>query len=260
MTTTTSPAGAPPPRAPPDRRRAEWPASRRLSPRTPLRCVAGGLLTLIGTLLPWATFVLNSGPYPDKATLQYFVAPFGVTGFRLLLLFGIAVLGADPRAGARPRPDPARARLGHHRDRGGQRSLHHRRRRRPGAITVADGSVAFGAVVTLLAGVLVELGARAGGIEPRPVWTWRFGPWVERVVLVVAYVLMLFVVAATLTAAPGAANPYSGAVFLSFLAALGGAFAALHASGLMTWVATVAERHRVFSARGRCWSSRWRCR
>ena len=29
--------------------------------------------------------------------------------------------------------------------------------------------------------------------------------------------------------------------------ALGGAFAALHASGLMTWVATVAERHRVFS-------------
>ena len=37
--------------------------------------------------------MLNSGPYPDKATLQYFVAPFGVTGFRLqLLLFGIAAL------------------------------------------------------------------------------------------------------------------------------------------------------------------------
>ena len=55
--------------------------------------------------------------------------------------------------------------------------------------------------------------------------------------------------AATLTSGGtgGAANPYSGAVFLSFLAALGGAFAALHASGLMTWVATVAERHQVFS-------------
>jgi len=59
----------------------------------------------------------------------------------------------------------------------------------------------------------------------------------------------LCVVAATLTrgGTGGAANPDSGAAFLSFLAALGGAFAALHASGLMTWVATVAERHRVFS-------------
>ena len=194
--------------------------------------------------------MLNSGPYPDKATLQYFVAPFGVTGFRLhLLLFGIAALVLTLA------PVPARGRLLRGLawgiigiavvnglfiavEGGGL-----------GAITVADGSVAFGAVVTLLAGVLVELGARAGGIEPRPVWTWRFGPWVERVVLVVVYVLLLFVVAATLTSGGtgGAANPYSGAVFLSFLAALGGAFAALHASGLMTWVATVAERHRVFS-------------
>ena len=64
-----------------------------------------------------------------------------------------------------------------------------------GAITVADGAVAFGAVVTLLAGVLVELGARAGGVEPRPVWTWRFGPWVERVMLVVVYVVLLLVAA-----------------------------------------------------------------
>ena len=68
--------------------------------------------------------------------------------------------------------------------------------------------------------------------------------------LVVVYVVLLLVVAATLTSGGtgGAANPFAGAVFLSFLAALGGVFAALHASGLMTWVGTVAERHQVFSA------------
>ena len=161
-----------------------------LAPHATAVRVAGGLLTIVGTLLPWATFVLNSGPYPDKATLQYFVAPFAVTGFRLhLLLFGIATLVLTFA------PMPARGRIlrgfawgiigiavinglyitveG-----GGL-----------GAITVADGAVAFGAVVTLLGGVLVELGARAGGVEPRPVWTWRFRPWVERVVLVVVYVV-----------------------------------------------------------------------
>ena len=251
MTTTTSPAGAPAaprPPGPPPGRVARLTAA--LGPHATAVRAAGGLLTLVGALLPWATFVLNSGPYPDKATLQYFVAPFGVTGFRLqLLLFGIAALVLTFA------PVPARGRILRGLawgiigiavvnglyitvEGGGL-----------GAITVADGSVAFGAVVTLLAGVLVELGARAGGVEPRPVWTWRFGPWVERVVLVVVYVLLLLVVAATLTSGGtgGAANPYSGAVFLSFLAALGGAFAALHASGLMTWVATVAERHQVFS-------------
>ena len=75
-----------------------------------------------------------------------------------------------------------------------------------GAITVADGAVAFGAVVMLLAGVLVELGARAGGIEPRPVWTWRFGPWLECFLLLVTYVLLLLVVAATLTSGGTAAR------------------------------------------------------
>ena len=43
--------------------------------------VAGGVLTLVGALLPWATFVLNEGPYPEKATLEFFSAPFAVTGF-----------------------------------------------------------------------------------------------------------------------------------------------------------------------------------
>jgi len=251
MTTTTNPAGAPaaprPPGAPSGRVTRLMAA---LAPHATAVRAAGGVLTLVGALLPWATFVLNSGPYPDKATLQYFIAPLGVTGFRLhLLVFGIAALALTFA------PVPARGRILRGLawgviaiavvnglyitvEGGGL-----------GAITVADGSVAFGSVVTLLAGVLVELGARAGGVEPRPVWTWRFGPWVERAMLVVVYVLLLFVVAATLTSGGtgGAANPYAGAVFLSFLAALGGAFAALHASGLMTWVATVAERHRVFS-------------
>ena len=164
MTTTTSPAGAPlapRPAGPPPGRMARRIAA--LGPHATALRVAGGLLTLIGTLLPWATFVLNSGPYPDKATLQYFVAPFGVTGFRLqLLLFGIAALVLTLA------PVPARGRLLRGLawgiigiavvnglfitvEGGGL-----------GAITVADGSVAFGAVVTLLAGVLVELGARAG--------------------------------------------------------------------------------------------------
>ncbi|NMH82707.1 branched-chain amino acid ABC transporter permease, partial [Pseudonocardia xinjiangensis] len=44
-----------------------------------------------------------------------------------------------------------------------------------------------------------------------------------------------------------AANVYSGAVFLSFLGAVGGLLGALHASGLLTWVGAVSERHRVFS-------------
>ena len=107
MTTTTSPAGAPPaprPAGPPPGRMARLIAA--LGPHATALRVAGGVLTLIGTLLPWATFVLNSGPYPDKATLQYFVAPFGVTGFRLqLLLFGIAALVLTLA------PVPARGRL-----------------------------------------------------------------------------------------------------------------------------------------------------
>ena len=124
------------------------------------------------------------------------------------------------------------------------------------------GAVAFGAVVTLLAGVLVELGARAGGVEPRPVWTWRFGLWVERALLVVVYVLLLFVVAATLTSGGtgGAANPYSGAVFLSFLAALGGAVrgpARVRPDDLGGHRRRSGTRS---SARWCCWSSRWRCR
>jgi branched-chain amino acid transport system permease protein len=250
MTTMASPAGAQM-NAPAPAHEGRWHRlAAPLAPHATTVRVAGGVLTIVGTYLPWATFVLNEGAYPEKATLQFFVDPFGVTGFRLqLLVFGIAAIVLALA------PVPARGRIlrgvgwgivavsvlnglyiavaG-----GGL-----------GAITVADGNVAFGAFVALLGGVLVLLGATAGGIEPRPEWRWRLAPWLECVVLVVVYVLLLFVVAAVLTSGGqgGAANPYSGAVFLSFLGALGGAFTAMHASGLLTWVGWVSERHRVFS-------------
>jgi len=62
-------------------------------------------------------------------------------------------------------------------------------------------------------------------------------------------VIVLFLVAGVLTSGGqgGVVNVYAGAVFLSVLGALGGAFAALTASGLLAWVAAVSERHRGFS-------------
>ncbi|HEX3308692.1 MAG TPA: hypothetical protein VHS32_20795, partial [Streptosporangiaceae bacterium] len=143
--------------------------------------VAGGVLTIVGTYLPWATFVLNRGAYPEKATLQFFVDPFGVTGFRLhLLIFGIAAIVLALA------PVPARGRIlrgvgwgviavsvlngMYITIQGGGL----------GAITASDGNIAFGAFVALLGGVLVLLGAVAGGIEPRPEWRWRLNPWAER--------------------------------------------------------------------------------
>ena len=250
MTTTTSPAGARTntPAPPPAGRLHRVTAP--LAPHATAVQVAGGVLTIVGTLLPWATFVLNGGAYPEKATLQFFVAPFGVTGFRLhLLLFGIAavVLALAPVPG---RGGILRG-IGwgvvavsvlnglYLTVEGGGL----------GAITASGGAVAFGALVALLGGLLILLGAAAGGVGPRPQWRRRLNPWAERVVLVVAYVLLLLLVAAVLTAGGtgGAASPYSGAVFLSFLGALGGLLAALSASGMLTWIAALAERHRVFS-------------
>jgi branched-chain amino acid transport system permease protein len=72
---------------------------------------------------------------------------------------------------------------------------------------------------------------------------------VEWLLLLVVFAIVLFLVAAVLTSGGqgGVVNPYAGAVFLSLLGALGGAFAGLSASGLLTWVAAVSERHRTFS-------------
>jgi branched-chain amino acid transport system permease protein len=219
------------------------------SPATRMR-VAGAVLVVLGALLPWATFVLNDGAYPDKATLEFFSTPFGVSGFRLhLVLLGLAALAVALL------PVPSGGRISRSLgagalaitlvngvwitiDGGGL-----------GAVTAADGAVAFGAVVALLGAVLLIVRSVLDGLDPAPVWEWRFNPWMERVLLLVVFALLLVLVAAVLTSGGqgSAANVYSGAVFLSFLGAVGGFLAALHASGLLTWVAVVSERHRVFS-------------
>jgi branched-chain amino acid transport system permease protein len=211
--------------------------------------VAGGVLTLVGSLLPWATFVLNDGRYPDQATLENFSDPLASSGFRLhLLIFGIAAI-AITLLKVRAANRIVRA-LGVGtiavavvnggwivRSGGGL-----------GAITVSDGAVAFGAVVALIAGIVLVVGALAGGIEPVPEITWQFGRYVEWLILVVVYVLVLLLVAGVLTSGGfGATATYAGAVFLSFLAAVGGLLGALHGAGLLGWVSALSERHRLFS-------------
>ncbi|MCO1657778.1 branched-chain amino acid ABC transporter permease [Pseudonocardia humida] len=223
-----------------------------LAPYATALRAAGGLLTVIGAYLPWATFVLNEGPYPEKATLEFFTAPFGVSGFRLhLLVFGIVALVL-----AFVRTLPSRGRilralgwgivavtvanglyltvLG-----GGF-----------GAITAADGAVAFGAIVALIGGALVLVGAFAGGLGEQLRWGRPLGRYAEWAILLVVFTLLLLLVAAVLTSGGqgSVANPYSGAVFLSFLGAVGGLLAALHAAGVLTWVTAMSERHRAFSA------------
>ena len=56
---------------------------------------AGGVLGIVAALLPWVTFSLNDGNWPDKSTLQFFDAPFALTGFRWhVLLLGVLILVA----------------------------------------------------------------------------------------------------------------------------------------------------------------------
>jgi branched-chain amino acid transport system permease protein len=213
--------------------------------------IIAGALTLVGTLLPWATFVLNDGPYPSKATLEFFIEPLGLTGFRLHLeLFAVAavILALVPVAG---RARILRAlgigvvavtcvNLVYLVTMGGGF----------GTVTVSDGDVAFGPFVALAGGALLIAGAvRQRGGETPP-YDWRLHPWIERGLLLAVFVLLLLLVSALLTSGgqDGAENVYSGAVFLSFLAAVGGVLAALNASGLLGWVAAVSERHRRFSA------------
>ncbi|GAA5133673.1 branched-chain amino acid ABC transporter permease [Pseudonocardia adelaidensis] len=211
--------------------------------------VAGGLLTITGTYLPWATFVLNDGPYPAKATLEFFREPFGLAGYRAhLLAFGVAALvfalvavpgqGRILRAlGAGVVTVSVLNGLWITVDGGGL-----------GAITVSDEDVAFGAPVALVGGVLILAASARGRASDVPAWQWRFPPWWERLLLLGVLVLLLVLVSAVLTSGGqgGAANVYAGAVFLSFLAAAGAGMGALHASGLSSWVAALSERHRGF--------------
>ena len=193
--------------------------------------------------------MLNDGAYPEKSTLNFFVDPLGVTGFRLhLLLLGLAVIvltllkvqptGRMVRGLGWGITIVAVINGAYITVKGGGL----------GAITAADG-VAFGAIVTLVGGIAAIVGGVAGGLGERPTLSWRLPWWVEWIVLLVVFVIVLFLVAAVLTSGGqgGVVNAYAGAVFLSLLGALGGAFAALSASGLLGWISTVSERHRTFS-------------
>ncbi len=221
-----------------------------LAPRATLLRVLAGVVTIIGAYLPWATFVLNDGPYPEKSTLQFFVAPLGVTGFRLhLLVFGVAMIVVTllklPVAGRIVRGlgwgTVAVAVINgvYLVAQGGGF----------GTITASGGKAAFGAIVALVGGLLAVAGGTAGGLGARPVLAWRLPWWTEWLVLLVVFAIVLVLVAGVLTSGGqgGVVNPYAGAVFLSVLGALGGAFSALSASGLLAWVAAVSERHRIFS-------------
>ncbi|MFR9801258.1 branched-chain amino acid ABC transporter permease [Pseudonocardia sp. RS010] len=251
MTTTATPRTPATPSAPPRHSGRLAGLLDAAAPRSTILMIVGGVLTLVGAYLPWVTFVLNDGPYPEKATLNYFVAPFAVTGFRLhLVILGLAAIVV-----AALRRIPARHRIVRGLgigitvvalinglwitvEGGGL-----------GAVTASEGAIAFGSIVTLVGGLVMILGADAGGLERTPVWTWRLPWWVEWLLLVVLFVVVLLLVAAVLTSGGqgGVVNPYAGVVFLSLLAALAGAFAALNASGLLTWFAAVSERHRTFS-------------
>lgn len=217
----------------------------------------GGLLFLIAAMLPWATFLLNDGAYPEKATLQFFDAPFELTGFRWhLLLFGVAVLIATFV------PVPGKARvlraLGWGglliglvgavfiaSDGGGF-----------GAITATDGVTALGSIVAVVGGVVLILGSAAIGAMEIPDWPTSFFGWTgwrKRLgawaVLLVAFGGVLWLVSQTLTAGGigGAAFPYAGPIFLAFLGFAGGLLGALHGMGVTRLVSRLSEDHRVFS-------------
>jgi len=217
--------------------------------------VLGGVLFLLGAMLPWATFLLNDGPYPEKATLQFFDAPFELTGYRWhTLLLGVAVVVVA----FVPVPGKARAlralgwgglviglvNSGFIAGNGGGF----------GAITAADGAYAFGGIVTLIAGILVVLGASAMNLGDLPHWPDFPLPPIGRrllswLVLLVAFGGVLWLVAQTLTAGGigGAAFPYAGAIFLAFLGFAGGLLGALHGIGLSGWVSRLSEQYRAFS-------------
>ncbi|SDJ53577.1 branched-chain amino acid transport system permease protein [Actinokineospora alba] len=212
--------------------------------------IVGGVLAIIAALLPWVTFTLNDGAYPDKATLQFFDAPFAVSGFRLhTLLLGIAVLVVVFT--------PLKVRNRVQRALGwgllgvaiintlfilfGGGGL--------GAITAIDGKYAFGGIVAIVAGVLIVVSANAGEIEPIPHWDTKVHFLVAYAVLVVAFVGLLLIVAMMLNAGGqgGVGNPYAGPIFLSLLGFLAGALGALHGIGLTGWISRLSDEHKWFS-------------
>ena len=202
------------------RRQAAQAALARASGRA-----AGGAAVVVGALLPWATFVLNDGAYPDKATLQFFDAPFArhrVPAGTCCCSASLA-LRADVRADARPAARILRALgWGVVAIVGGQRALHHRSRAAASARSPSPTARWRSAVVVgaRSAGVLVIVGARPAassrpaGVDARlsaPVG--RPGAAGGRS----SRLLSAGLGDADRGGQGGAANPYAGAVFLSFL-------------------------------------------
>ncbi|SES20471.1 branched-chain amino acid ABC transporter permease [Actinokineospora terrae] len=212
--------------------------------------LTGGVIAVVGALLPWVTFRLNDGPYPDKATLQFFDAPFALSGFRLHTLV-LGVLAIVVLFLPLPRRRVLRA-LGLGAigialvnilfpviDGGGL-----------GAITSDGENFAFGGIATLVAGLLLLFAAKTGGVlEPVPHWKSAVPRLVAYAVLVISFVVLLLVVAMMLNAGGqgGVGNPYAGPIFLSLLAFLAGVLGALQAIGLTTWISALSDQHKWFS-------------
>jgi branched-chain amino acid transport system permease protein len=219
--------------------------------------VLGGVLLLLAAMLPWATFLLNDGPYPEKATLQYFDAPLELTGYRWnVLLFGVLALVAVFA------PTPGKARVLRALGWGGMAislitaifiagkggGL--------GAITAVDGTYAFGSIVGVLGGIALILSAGAMPVPDIPHWPttpFNLTGWAGRiaawVALLITFGAVLYLVQLTLTVGGigGAAFPYAGPIFLAFLGFAGGVLGALHGMGITRWVARLSEEHRGFS-------------
>jgi len=213
--------------------------------------VAGAVLAIVAALMPWATFLLNDGAYPSKATLQFFDAPFELEGFRQrLALFGIAALVLTYA------PIPGR----HRAVRGlgwgvGVISIVNLlmiaiKGGGVGAVTASGSAVALGGFVGIVAGILLVIAGSAGGIELIPIWpTDKLPRPAAYLVLLVAFAGLLWLVTDTLTSGGlgGPASPYAGPEFLSYLGLLVGLLGALQAVGVLKWISAISEQHRVFS-------------
>ncbi|MFC0432583.1 branched-chain amino acid ABC transporter permease [Kutzneria buriramensis] len=210
----------------------------------------GSVVLIIGALLPWATFVLNDGPYPDKATLEFFDAPFGLSSFRLYLeilgLAGIVFTFVPVRDKIRVLKSIGWGAAGISvvnllfiaGDGGGL-----------GAITAADGVPAFGSIVAVVGSAVLLFGAYQLPPEPLTVIDSKLPWWAEWLILLAAFVALLFLITETLTAGghSGVSDPYIGPLFLSYLSAVGALLGVLHAFGVTEWISDMSERHRVFS-------------
>jgi branched-chain amino acid transport system permease protein len=217
---------------------------------------AGAVLLLVAAMLPWATFLLNDGAFPDKATLQYFDAPLQLTGYRFhVLLVGIAALVVTFV------PIRGKARVLRALGIGGFAVAFVTgltitvRGGGLAAITALDGAYAFGPIVGVIGGALLFLGSLATPAEDVPHWSTTFGltGWPARlvswVVLTIAFAAVLVLVAQTLTAGGvgGVGAPYAGPIFLAFLGFAFALLGALHGAGITGWVSRLSEEHRPFS-------------